>query len=321
MSDQVNIEEGFTPDPKIMEAIEAEETPVTENAESTDTPEVKAEEAPEQTEEAPAETTEETKEVNPLEFTVGGKTREYTAHEIKSALGRQRKLDEVMGSSEYKMGLLIKAAESGDKGAQKKMQELLVKFTDSEDADGMVDKLEEEKGEFDEEGKAKEQLNKVSEDEFFADVKDSVDYEDNLAKIDSSLKPRIPEKLFNQFSANPSAKRAMYDLVASGRMETLLNAFELELNALPLEKRLDVLSDPETYGREFTNLVKRENAKQTQPQTTEQKQSEDNSNSDLDAVSTAPSGRTNNQTPSEPDFEKMTDAEFDQFRRDNGLTV
>lgn len=310
MSDQeLIVEEGFTPDPTIIAEMEAEDKAV--EAEVDEQPDMKDDSVPQPDVEV--------KDPSPFEFTVGGETKEYSAHEIKSALGRQRKLDETLRSEQFKLGTLMKAAQGGDATAQKKVQNMLVKMTGSDDADGMLEKLEDEKGEFDEDKVAEKQAVEAEFDSAFADVKDSVDYAENLAIMDGSLKARIPEALFNEFNSAPQAKRAMYNLVASGRMDHLLTAFEQKISALPHEKRQKIQTDPELYGQEFLLVVEQDNARIAKADKPSPKKAVEQDDG-MGAVSTSPSNRIDLK-PSEPDFENMSDKEFDAYRRKNGITV
>lgn len=319
MSDQVApeliVDEGFVPDPKIMEAMRAEDG----DTQSTDeNPGEEGAEAPAQ-EDAPAEVpAEEAKEPNPFEFTVKGETRDYTAHEIKSALGRQNKLDETLRSDPYKMGLLMDAAKGGDVKAQRKVQDMLTKFTGADDADGMLEKLEGEEGEFNEDEQAEEAADQEDMNAMFEDVAKDVDYAENMAKMNGSLKARIPDALFEEFNSAPQSRRAMYNLVASGRMNSLLEAFDTEVAAMPLEKQRKVQTDSTFYGEQFLLVVNRENAKSAEPEKTSQGKAKE-SNTGLDAVSNTASTRVPKTKSSEPDWANMSDEEFTRRQRQKGL--
>jgi len=311
MSDQeLNVEEGFEPNPEIIEAMKADG-------------ELATEEKPEAAEPEAVESTEpnESNEPSPFEFTVGGETKEYSAHEIKSALGRQRKLDATLKSDQYKLGTLMVAAKNGDASAQKKVQEMLVSMTGAEDADGMLEKLEEEKGEFDEDKEADKQAEEAEFEAMFEDVKDNVDYSENLAIINGSLKAKIPEALFEEMNSAPQSRRAMYNLVASGRMEHLLSAFEQHVSKLPHEKRQKVQTDAVAYGDEFLLVVQQDNARIAEAEKPSQPEKKEPVDDGLDAVSTAPNARVNKPSSKEPDFDNMSQAEFDAFRRKKGITV
>jgi hypothetical protein len=255
---------------------------------------------------------------NPFEFTVNGETKEYTAHQIKSALGRQSKMNEILGSDEYKMGLLMQAAKSGDKKAQKQLQEQLVQFTGSEDADGMVDKLQDETAEFDAEAKAQEKAKQAEFDALFSDVKDSVDYEANFAKIDTDLRPHVPEKIFTQFFADPADRRALYDLAASGNAPQVISAFNLFVGGLSPEKQLEVKTDRSAFVQALELSVK-QIANATAANGSDG-QGETEESSDLDAVSTKPSSRVANPTSSGPDWDKMSDEDFQAYQIKMGLS-
>ena len=328
MSDQDNlvIEDGFVPDPEVMQQLEDDAKLEANTSGATETPPEKVPEPTKEPDEKEPETTEEpeasaetdTPKAEGIEITLGGETKHYKAHEIKSALGRQRKLDELMKSDEYKMGKLMKAAQDGDSKAQKKLQGLLVGFTGAEDAEGMVDKLEDVEGEFNEDEKVQEEVKQADFDVVFDDVKDDVDFKDNLAKIDTDLKAVIPKKIFESYIANPEAKRVMYDLVASGRAESLISAFNAEIDQLPLEKRLDIQTDPDLYASEFTRVVRSVNAKE-QASNKEEPAKTEESDSDLDAVSKGGTARTQPKTSSEPDFDSMTTEEFNKYAAKHGI--
>lgn len=318
MSDQeLIVEEGFEPNPEILEAMKADgeleaDKPAEAEGETTEVEKDGAE---------PAVESVEAKESNPFEFTVGGETKEYSAHEIKSALGRQRKLDATLKSDQYKLGTLMVAAKNGDASAQKKVQEMLVSMTGADDADGMLEKLEEEKPEFDEDKEADKLAEEAEFDAMFEDVKDNVDYSENLAIINGSLKAKIPETIFDEMNSAPQSRRAMYNLVASGRMEHLLSAFEQHVSTLPHEKRQKIQTDASAYGDEFLLVVQQDNARISEADKPSQTKKEEPVDDGLDAVSTAPNARINKPTSKEPDFDNMTQAEFDAFRRKKGITV
>jgi hypothetical protein len=278
----------------------------------------KAEEgSTEQSEQQKEPTEQNEKQNNPFEFTVNGETREYTAHEIKSALGRQKKMNEVLGSEEYKMGLLMKAAQDGDKKAQKQLQEHLVRFTGSEDAEDMLDNLQYETAEFDADSKAEEKKREAEFEAAFSDVKDAVDYQENLAKIDTVLKPHIPEKIFDSFFADPADRRTLYDLAASGNGPQLISAFNQFVGGLSPEKQLEVKTDRNAFVQAIELTVQQmSNASKAASQGS---QGEADESSDLDAVSTKASSRTANPKSSQPDWASMSAEEFRQYQVKMGL--
>lgn len=144
-----------------------------------------------------------------------GKSRKLKLQDIRSLLPReetfQRKFDNLSKSDELRLGTLMKAAQGGDKNAQKKVQKLLIDMTGAKDADGMLDNLEEVEGEFDEEKLLVDQRAKDDEDLHFSDVKDEVDFKDNLAIVETDLQKRMPPKIFKSYWKEPSSRRTMYE--------------------------------------------------------------------------------------------------------------
>lgn len=246
---------------------------------------------------------------------VGGKEKEFDYHQIKSTLSReessQKRYDKLRSSTTVKYGTLMEAAESGDKGAQKQLRDMMVKFMGAEDADDMNDKLEDVKDEYDVD---KALQTKQKDDEFetaFADVKDDVDYQDNMNTIETRLKEIMPETIFDQYWEDASSRRGMYNLAASGRLEELSSAFQEEIGKLPLDKQVELEGDADAYGRFFLKVIEKNNAKKPP-----EKPPEDDG---LSAVSTGTRPPQRQQPSETPDFSKMTSEEFRAWQDSQGI--
>ena len=247
---------------------------------------------------------------------MNGKHREMAYSDIKSHLSRettfQKKYDELNNSEEIKMGHLVSAAKGGDKAAQKKLQQYLKEFTGAEDVDDMNDRLDSVSDDFDEDASYATRRDSEKFDAEFADVKDDVDYADNLNIIQTEIKSRMPAKVWERYWNTPTDRKSMYALAASGKSEILLDTFQSEVDLLPLEKQLELVGDPDLYGRAFLSMINRLNAKAS-------KQEEGIHEDDgLNAVSTGRKvGRP--KTSETPDFMKMSSEEFLAFQRKHGL--
>lgn len=247
---------------------------------------------------------------------VRGKEKEYDYNTIKSILSRedssQERYDKLRTSSTLKMGTLVEAAEKGDAAAQKKLRDLVVKFSGAEDADDMNDKLDGVEGEYDE-GKAVEDA--ASEESFdieFADVKDDVDYQTHLDTIQTTLKDLMPSKVYDHYWNTPSDRKGMYNLAASGRLEELASAFQEAFVELPHEKQMELEGDPEKYGRMFLNVIHKQNA-------TKQKQVDPPEDDGLSSVSSGTRPKQRKSDSELPDFSKMSSAEFRAWQDKNGI--
>ena len=119
-------------------------------------------------------------------------------------------------------------------------------------------------------------------------MKDDVDYEENLNKISSDLKSRMPAKVWEHYNSAPDTRRTMYDLIKSGRTDEIFEALNGELGKLPLGERVKAKADPEFYGMMVVEVINDLNARRDQPAET----TETSDNSGLDAVSTGNSSRT-----------------------------
>jgi hypothetical protein len=203
-----------------------------------------------------------------IKIKVKGEEKEMDYHQIKSTISReetfQKKFEGMRKSEEMKLGTLMKAAQAGDIEAAKKIQNLLVKGTGVRDADDLLDKLENAKGEYDEDAVLAKTHDTDEFDEVFADVKDSVDFKTHMGTIETKLKSFMPQKVYEQYWKSPDSRRAMYNLAASGRLDELSSAFEAEIARLPFEKQLELEGDPDLYGRAFVAVIKRQNAKKAQ---------------------------------------------------------
>lgn len=259
-----------------------------------------------------------------IKVTLHGVERELSMHEVKSAVGRQsslqKQLNELTKSDEMKFGTLLKAAQDGDKKAAKKVQNLLVKGLEKDDADQLNDELDDVKGEFDEdEVLAKKQL-EARFDTIFGAVKNDVDFQKNMDTIQGDLKTAMPEKVWTHYWEVPEHRKVLYDLAASGRQSELLGALNEHLAKLPFEKQLEVQSNPDLFGEAFLivtreqNAVARKNAEANDEGSDEQ--------DELSAVSPGPTARSKDTTPAHgegPDFENMSSEEFMKQRSKMGF--
>jgi hypothetical protein len=262
------------------------------------------------------------KTVDTVKLKLHGVEREYTHHEIKQALGRQsaqaKQLNELQRSEEMSLGTLLAAAKKGDKAAAKKVHNLLLAGSGKETADDLLDELEDVEGDFDENAVLAEKHKKEQMDAAFSDVKDSVDFGKHMDTVNTEFKEMLPEKVWQVFTDEPVSHRAMYDLAASGRAETLIGLLNDELSQMPLVKQLEIQSDPKLYGEAFTAVVKRDNARIAREASSEGQ--DDDEDDGLKAVSTNKSNSRETQKPqSGPDFDNMSRAEFLEWRRSKGL--
>ena len=295
--------------------------------------EQKAEELKDDPKAEPTETdeTDET-DTQTVKVTFRGKERELTPNDISAALGRadasQKKADKLQGSEEYKMGLLMTAAKGGDKSAQKKLQKLLVEYTGVETPDDMIDNLEEVDGDFDEESVLQKKEEELAFDDAFSDVEGGVDFQKNMDIVSTDLKGRMPAKVFDAYWAKPDTRRTMYDLVALGRLDELMDAFDQNLAKLPFREQLYLEKDPDEWGELFAKTVREQNASRAKAPTG---QGQSDSNTDAgsttegksaeDSVSRGTRGRSpqNAQSSEETDFFKMTPQQFAAWKRERGL--
>jgi hypothetical protein len=280
------------------------------------------------------ETTPETPSA-PIKVMFRGKERELSANDIVAALGRaeasQKKADTLSKSDEYKLGVIMKAAQEGDKGAQKKLQKMLVDFTGAEDVDGMIDNLEDINDEFDENAKLNEQADKDKWDEAFSDVSEGVDYKKNLDIVETDLRARILAKVYDEFWGRPDTRRTMYNLVATGQMSEIMDMFDQNLAKLPFKEQLDIERDPDQWGSLFTKTVRERNASLAnrgsaggQSDSNTDDGSKTKSRSAVSSVSSGTRGRNpQNAQDGEPDFYELAKdpAKFDEWKRKNGLPV
>lgn len=313
MSEELVLEEGASAD--LVAAVEAfQKEEANEETQQDQQQEQDVEQPKEGGEEPAAEVQEpeakesETENVNedPFVFKVKGHDKQYSKDQLSNMLNReqtfQQKHEKLRNSDEYKMGMLIAAAKSGDKGAQKDIKNILSELGDIEDLDDVKDT-------YDVESKHKQMLESEEEEEPFADVKDEVDFKDTLDKIKTDLAPRMPKEIFESYWADPASKRALYDLERSGQADALFKAFNEEMESMSTLDRAKVNSDPTLYGNLFAEVVKAQNAGQVAGK---QKVEE---NTDLDVVSTGQSSRSNPKPVSEPDIDKMTKEEFARYSK------
>lgn len=282
-------------------------------AEMEATPEQEPDEAPPEQETVEAPPEQEPVEAPPepkddgLTFKIKGEDKKFSMDQIRNTLSReetfQKKFNKMSSSDEYKFGVLMSAAQSGDKGAQKTLLAKMVEFTGAKDGDQMLNQMEEVTEEFNTEEKLQAKASQEEFDDFFDEVKGDVDFEDTLGKIKTDLKARMPEKVFNSYWNKAGERRVMYDLQKSGRADELFSAFEDQLSDLPLLERAKIKTDPDLYGALFVEVVKSQNAKQgnrpSEPSVTP-----------MDSVS---SGNRSHSAPADnttPDWDNMTPEEF-----------
>lgn len=269
-----------------------------------------------------------------IKVTFRGKDRELTQNDVAAALGRaesnQKKAEQLSNSDEYKLGVIAKAAKDGDKGAQKKLQQMLIEFTGAGDADGLTDNLDEVKPDFDEDKVMKDNASKQEWDDAFSDVSEGVDFQKNLDIVSSDLKGRMPAKVFDTFWNRPDTRRTMYDLVAVGRMDEVMDAFDQNLEKLPFADQLEIERDPDQWGSLFAKTVRTLNAQSGKAASTEEKaasNTDDGSGSQGNpeevTVSSGNRGRTPRTAQDEgtPDFDRMTPQEFRAWKIKHNLPV
>jgi len=256
---------------------------------------------------------------------IKGKDREMSLAEIKSLAVRQgvsdKKLSDLQASEEYRWGLTVAAARAGDKAAQKKLLKLTMEAAKAEDAESLGEGLDAVTDEFDE-AKAVEDKAKVNEeDQYFADIKEDVDYSANLDIIKTDLKKRIPSNIWKVYWEAPATRRAMYDLVSSGRADDILGLMDKELSNLPYEKQLEIEGDATVYGRFLAAVVRTDNQKRAKATKTDA--SKAGNNADEEAISSVSSGRAGRNpsggsgAPATPDFSKMSSTEFRTWKEKN----
>lgn len=252
---------------------------------------------------------------------MGGKEREMPYSDIKSVLARgttfQKKYNELENSDEYRFGVLMKAAQEGNAEAQKALKQKLIEFTGTDDADAMLDKLEDVEGEYDLEDAFQKRKSVSEEDAYFSEVKDDVDYQKNIDIIQNDMKGFMPPKIWKAFWDAPEDRRAMYDLAATGKVKEINDLFQSHLQTLPLEKQLEIESDPDLYGRAFITVTNRVVNGQKSNQAPA---SSTPDTSNISQVSDGSRGRTARaKGQSVPDFLNMPREEFLKWRRENGL--
>lgn len=269
-----------------------------------------------------------------LSVTIKGKPREITYSDIRSMMGReesfQKKHDLLMKSDEQRLGTLMLAAKNGDKGAQKKVQGLLKDMTGASDGGEIDEKLEDVEDKFDEDKAIQEKTDKAAWDEVFLDVKNDVDYQENLDIVQSDLKARVPSKIYDAYWNNPHTRRTMYDLVALDRVDEILNAFEENLAGMSIEKQLEIESDPEQWGTLFSKTVRMQNASKKQAGATGANPSNTDTGSQpgkssMDSVSSGDQGRNpakaQEGTPDFMEMIKKNDGSFQKWKEKHGLPI
>ena len=227
-----------------------------------------------------------------FEVTIQGRKRAMTYQDIRSSLGRtvslQKKVSSLENSDELKMGTLALAAKSGDKSAQKKLRDIL---SSSMKEDETLDDLDDIKGEFNEEDVLSEKLDKQKFDDIFDDVKEDLDFKENMDTINGSLRGRLPEVVWQSYYDSPESRRTMYDLVKSGRMDDLLDRMDQALLNLPHEEQIKVESDPDLFSKHFMVVLKRANAEAAKKTKDNSKDQGEDESDGLDSVSSGKTGR------------------------------
>lgn len=241
-----------------------------------------------------------------------GKEVKTNFNDLKADIARgrqsQAQLDKINGSAEMEFGVIMAAAKAGDKEAQKKALILLKEFAGKDDIDAFVDDVEEVKGDFDAGAAKEKQESDAAWGEYFPEeLKNSVDYEENLGNMDSVLKGQIPGKVYDFYMNRPETKRIMYELVAQGVAQEALDAFFEKYDSLPSVEQTRMDMDPAAWGTAFNasfESLKRQKAKSAS------KNAESNNPSEpMDSVSSGSGGRTRAPAPAKS-FMKMSSKEF-----------
>lgn len=235
-----------------------------------------------------------------IKVTIKGKEKELTLEQVKSALGRQEKYDQLLKSEELELGKLAAAARKGDEEAKAKLQEMLGgPASEDEDPSEEDDSQEEED----------------DDQAYFAEVKKDVDFKENLSKMNTALRSRMPVKVWESYNASPAHRKAMYDLVKSGRSDDLLDQLDSILADMPITRQIEIESDPDSWGDMFLAVVRRDNAKK---KTKEGGRSADASG--IDSVSSGKKGKVKSDAPPKaPDFMSMSSKEFNEYKIKMGL--
>lgn len=317
MSDEMVIDEGSLSPADLQMALDLRKELATEKAEAPEPPEQTQPEPdsepatldePEQGHEVEESTSEDQKDDGELaqyKFSVKGQDRDYTHDQLQKMLAReetfQQKWEKHRVSDAYKLGALMAAAKDGDKGAQKQLLSELEGMSDD------LDVLRESEEKFDVDSKIKDD----ELDSAFADVKSDVDYETTLGKIDSDLKGKMPEKVFEEYSSNPQTKRVMYDLIRSGRTDEIFEALNKELGSLSLAERVRYKQDADLYGGLFYEVVQDLNARKAQPEEKAPPKSA------IDTVSSGKRSHRQDKPDTGPDFANMSASELAAWEKKN----
>lgn len=309
MSEETVIEDGLSPeDLARFEAVKSEMSESEPASDSTEEQVVKDDEVAQndqdpKVEDADNSAADDSADAQSFTFKVKGEDKDYSHDQLEKMLSReetfQQKWEKHRNSEQYKLGLVMDAAKAGDASAKKQLLSLL-------DESGVdFDELRESKEEFD----VNKRMEADEVDSIFADVKSDVDYEETLGKIDSDLRGRMPEKVFEEYNSNPQTKRVMYDLVRSGRTEEVFGALNEELSKLPLTDRVRYKQDPELYGALVFEVVQDLNAQKPASEPTEP------TSTAVDAVSSGNRSHRQDTKDAEPDWDSMSKEEFAKLQK------
>lgn len=219
-----------------------------------------------------------------------------------------------MNGDDMKMATLMREAKSGNAAAIKAVQKIMMGAADVEDGYELKDKMDDVDAEFDLDKTHKETAESQAFDEVFSEVKEDVDFDKNMGIVENDLQSKLPDAIYDAYWNSPHSRKVMYDLVASGRMEPLLEAFNNEISKLPFEKRLDLQRDPQAYGDAFVLVIEQENNKAGKPAVTQ------TAKSGMASVSNGNSGHMPNKAGEDkPDWGSMSREEFLKQREKLGL--
>ena len=185
---------------------------------------------------------------------VKGQTMEVTLEEM-TALAQKgmrftQKSQELSDSS--KMGLKLKAANGGDKAAQKA---ILQQWAANGDLDDLVDGLEGVDAKVDTSALEQEEVYQMRLDQAFEGInRKSSEFGDTIGMIESEAKGFLPDDLYSAIVDDPGNLRQMYDMVADGSFEQTKNIMSVRLAAMNPSDQAAIMSNPKQFGEMFDSL-------------------------------------------------------------------
>lgn len=241
-----------------------------------------------------------------------GKDTKTNFNNLKADIERgrqsQTKLDKMSNSEEMEFGIVMAAAKAGDKEAQKKALLMIKEFSGKEEIDEVIDDLEDVKGDFDSSAAKDKQVEADAWEEYFPEsLKNSVDYEENIANMDAILKGQIPEKVYKFYTDRPETKRIMYELVAQGSAQEAMDAFFVKYDSLPSVEQTRIDNDPAAWGTAFNSSF--ESLKRQKKSASKNAESNSDPSTPMDSVSSGSTGRSRAPAPAKS-FLKMSSKEF-----------